>query len=69
MTKLDSKAEAVLKGCRGRVRPMTDGDLAKSAHISKASVRLRLNRLMEAGLVEEYWVGMRGPYFRVTPGQ
>jgi predicted ArsR family transcriptional regulator len=61
---MDAKAERVLEAVRRRKRPARDVDLAMHAQLSKGVVRIRLDRLIKEGVVEEYWLGERGPFYR-----
>ena len=63
---IDDKAEKVLAAIRRKVRPYRPADIAVATKLSKGVVRVRLDRLRDAGLVEEVWIGARPPYWKIN---
>lgn len=60
----DDDAERVLKAIRNRIRPLEASDLAVVTKLKKGLVKRICRRLIEAGVVEEYRAGVRGPFYR-----
>jgi len=70
MTALDDKSRKIIRTLEDqrRGRSYRDTDICVSTKLTKDVVRRRLPRLMDAGLVEEFWKGEHGPYYRI-PGR
>jgi DNA-binding transcriptional ArsR family regulator len=51
-----------------RSRSYKDTDICVATKLTKGVVCRRLPRLVDAGLIEEFWKGEHGPYFRI-PGR
>lgn len=66
---MDAKSQKILAilGDRTKTRSYKDTDICVASKMTKDVVRRRLPRLMDDGLVEEFWKGEHGPYYRI-PG-
>ena len=62
----DEKSERVLAAISRKTRPYRERDIAMAARLSLAPVRLRLRHLKAAGLVDEHWRGMNGPFWELA---
>jgi DNA-binding transcriptional ArsR family regulator len=63
---MDEKSEKVMRTIAARKRPYKLADVAMATKLSKRVVGRRIVELGRKGLVEEYWVGERGPYYRIA---
>lgn len=57
-------SERVLKAIRGRIRPLEASDLSVITKLKKGLVKRICRKLIEAGQIEEYRAGVRGPFYR-----
>jgi hypothetical protein len=66
MRTIDWKAKRVLAAIRRKIKRCTLKHLSTATKLSDYVVRRRCEALVDAGLAQQWWLGICGPYFDVS---